>query len=76
MVDELVDVGAGVLTPLLQTSFFPLRTHVYFTPATVEVFPLGEQVVPGFVEADELSDNTTKDVATRISATIRFITEE
>jgi len=73
VVDVLVDVGMGVLAPLLHTSFFPLRTHVYLIPAKVVVFPLGEQVVPGFMEADEIFEKTTKDVTTRISATIRFM---
>jgi hypothetical protein len=76
VVDVLVDVGAEVLTPLLQTSFLPLRTHVYFIPAKVVVFPLGEQVVPGFIAADETFEKTTKEVATRISAVIRFIMED
>jgi hypothetical protein len=76
VVDEVVDVGVEVLTPLLQTSFFPIRTHVYLIPAKFEVLPLGEQVVPGFMEADEMFENTTKDVATRISTTNRFMAED
>jgi len=42
----------------------------------IVVFPFGEQVAPGFMEADETFEKTTKDVATRISAMIRFIVED
>jgi hypothetical protein len=62
--------------PLFQTSFFPFRTHVNLTPPKIVVFPFGEQVVPGFMAADETFEKTTKDVETRISAMIRFIVED
>jgi len=42
----------------------------------IVVFPFGEQVAPGFMEADETFEKTTKEVATRISAVIRFIMED
>jgi len=65
-----------ILRPLFQTSLFPFRTHVYLNPAKIVVLPLGEQVVPGFMAADETFEKTTKEVATRISAMIRFIVED
>ena len=77
VVDEIGDVALGIITftPLFQTSFFPLSTHVYLTPPKIEIFPFGEQEVPGFIEADEMPENRTNDDTTRINAIIRFITE-
>jgi len=75
VVDELVVVEDGTFTPLFQTSFFQLSTHVYLTPPKIEIFPFGEQDVPGFIEADEMSEKRTNDDTTRINAIIRFITE-
>ena len=40
-------LGAGVETPLLQTSFLPLFTQVYFLPAAVIVCPAILQEEPG-----------------------------
>jgi hypothetical protein len=71
----LVVVEDGAFTPLFQTSFFPLSTHVYLTPAKIEIFPFGEQDVPGFIEADDVPEKTANDDMTRINARIRFITE-
>ena len=73
LVAVVVVAADWILRPLFQTSLFPFRTHVYLNPAKIVVLPLGEQVVPGFMEADEIFEKTTKDVTTRISATIRFM---
>jgi hypothetical protein len=54
-----VEVGVGVgegcgfdiATPLFQTSFLPLFTHVYFFPLKVDVAPALEHFVPGVTAA-------------------------
>ena len=45
--------GFAIATPLFQTSFFPLFTHVYFLPLEVEVAPALEHFVPGVTAATE-----------------------
>ena len=59
-----VDFGA-TRTPLFQTSFLPLLTHVYFLPAEVEVAPSLEHVAPAFtaaLAAEVISVNDTRSV--------------
>jgi hypothetical protein len=51
---ETVGVALGMITPLFQTSFLPLFTHVYFLPAYVAVEPDLEQVAPAFGAANAL----------------------
>ena len=46
--------GTGTATPLFQTSFLPLFTHVYFLPAYVAVEPDLGQVAPAFGAANAL----------------------
>ena len=45
--------GFAIATPLFQTSFFPLFTHVYFLPLKVYVAPAFEHFVPGVTAATE-----------------------
>ena len=45
--------GFGTTTPLFQTNFDPLLTHVYFLPLYVEVAPTFEHLVPGVTAASE-----------------------
>jgi hypothetical protein len=45
--------GFAIATPLFQTSFLPLFTHVYFLPLEVEVAPALEHFVPGVTAATE-----------------------
>jgi hypothetical protein len=45
--------GFGSATPLFQTNFFPLFTHVYFLPLYVEVAPAFEHFVPGATAATD-----------------------
>ena len=47
-----IAVGFGItVTPLFQTSFLPLLTHVYFLPPDVEVAPSFEHVAPALTAA-------------------------
>ncbi|NBV65797.1 MAG: hypothetical protein EBR75_01715 [Actinobacteria bacterium] len=52
---ETIGFGAGSLTPLLQTNFLPLFTHVYLKPLDVLVRPDFLQASPGLtaLEAGE-----------------------
>ena len=43
--------GFTTATPLFQTSFLPLFTHVYFFPLKVDVAPALEHFVPGVTAA-------------------------
>ncbi len=45
--------GFGTATPLFQTNFLPLFTHVYFLPLEVEVAPALEHLLPGATAATE-----------------------
>ena len=45
------DFGVATVTPLFQTSFFPLFMQVYFLPAEVEVAPSFEQAAPALTTA-------------------------
>jgi hypothetical protein len=62
-----VGFGAATVTPLFQTSFLPLLTHVYFLPALVEVAPSFVQALPALTAA-----TATKDVERKIEATIEI----
>ncbi len=63
-----VTTGVGLLTatPLFQTNFFPLLTHVNFLPANVEVCPAFLQVAPAFIAAVAFKGATR--AKTRVSA--------
>ena len=52
--EVVVGFGFATATPLFQTSFLPLFTHVYFLPAYVAVEPDLEQVEPAFGAANAL----------------------
>jgi hypothetical protein len=71
----LVLLGVRIFIPLFHRSFLPLSTHVYLIPPIIEIFPFEEQVVPGFVEADDVPETITNDDMKRINARIRFIIE-
>jgi len=68
-----VDFGAA-RTPLFQTSFLPLLTHVYFLPAEVEVAPSLEHVAPAFTAATAF--NGTRKSAAVIRMARSFFTEK
>ena len=81
MVLALGDEDAGavgevllVLTPLLQTNFFPLLIQVYLNPADVLIWPSFLQVVPGFTAAVAIEkfNVRTKHPVTKVTNT-RFI---
>ena len=52
-VGVVTGAGFGSATPLFQTSFFPLFTHVYFLPLYAEVAPAFEHFVPGVTAATD-----------------------
>jgi len=52
-VGEAIGTGFGSATPLFQTNFFPLFTHVYFLPLYVEVAPAFEHLLPGVTAATD-----------------------
>jgi hypothetical protein len=55
--------AAATVTPLFQTSFFPLLIQVYFFPAEVEVAPSLEHVVPALTAAlavEVISDSVAR----------------
>jgi hypothetical protein len=61
-----VGVGFGLTTttPLFQTSFLPLFTHVYFLPATVEVCPAFLQLAPALIAAFAFNGATRAKIRT------------
>ena len=71
---ETVGVALGMSTPLFQTSFLPLFTHVYFLPAYVAVEPDLEQVAPAFGAAKAVA-GISNAIASEI-ATNRFFMAE
>ncbi len=62
--------GLATATPLFQTSFFPLFTHVNFLPAKVDVCPTILQVAPALIAA--VAFKGTARVKVRVSASKIF----
>ncbi len=66
---EEVGLGLGLATatPLFQTSFFPLFTHVNFLPANVDVCPTFLQVAPALIAAVAFKGATRAKIRVRAS---------
>ena len=60
-------VGLVIETPLFQTSFLPLFTHVNFLPAKLEVCPAFLQLAPALIAAVAFSGATKAKTRTRAS---------
>ena len=52
-VAEATGTGFATATPLFQTNFVPLFTHVYFLPLYVEVAPALVHLLPGVAAASD-----------------------
>ena len=59
--------GFAIATPLFQTSFFPLFTHVNFLPANVDVCPTFLQVAPALIAAIAFKGATRAKIRVRAS---------
>ena len=62
-------VGLATKTPLFQTSFLPLFTHVNFFPANVEVCPAFLQLPPALIAAVAFKGATSAKASIRVSKT-------
>ncbi len=73
---EEVGFGEGVglrkATPLFQTCFFPVLTHVYFIPAIVEVLPTFVHGEPALTAPKAVRELAMETIAVSVTAEITF----